>query len=101
MVETKDTCKILLDKGTQKVKCFKFRIKSLKNRELAVHQNVDHKTFSTITDVISGLRLCTIQKEISKITDKDIKEALDTFVRHFTLEEILKRFEELNEIEKN
>lgn len=98
MVDTKNDCKILLDKGVQKVKCFKFKAKEFKGRELAVHQNVDYKALSTITDVFSGMRLCTVQKEISKVTEKDIKEALDTFVKHFTLEEILKRFKELNEI---
>ena len=99
MVDTKDTCKIILDKGTQKVKCFKFKAKGLKNRELAVHTDVDHKTFSTITDIASGLRLCSIQKEISRVTDSDIHIALDTFIRHYTLEEVLKRFKELDEIE--
>ena len=99
MVDTKDTCKIILDKGTQKVKCFKFKAKEFENRELAVHTDVDHKTFSTITDIASGLRLCSIQKEISKVTDLDIHTALDTFIRHYTLEEVLKRFKELDEIE--
>ena len=98
MVDAKDTCKIILDKGTQKVKCFKFKAKELKNRELAVHTDVDHKTFSTITDIASGLRLCSIQKEI-RVTDSDIHIALDTFIRHYTLEEVLKRFKELDEIE--
>lgn len=100
MLDLKDTCKVLLDKGVQKVKCYKFKEKAFENRELAVHQHVDYKTFSTITDTISGMRLCTIQKEINKVTETDIKEALDTFVKHFTLEEILKRFKELNEIKE-
>lgn len=100
MVDTKDTCKVILDKGTQKVKCFKFKVKDLNKRELAVHQDVDHKMFSTITDIASGLRLCGIQKEISKVTEKEINEALDTFVKHFTLEEVMKRFKELDEINK-
>ena len=100
MVDTKDTCKVILDKGNTKVKCFKFKAKEYENRELAVHQHTDYKTFSTITDVTSGLRLCSIQKEISKVTDKDISEALDTFTKHFTLDEIMKRFKELDEIEK-
>lgn len=98
MLDLKDTCKIQLDKGTQKVRCFKFKIKQLKNRELAAHQHSDYKTFSTITDVISGLRLCTIQKEIDKVTQDDIKEAVNTFIKHYTLEIVLKRLEELDEV---
>ena len=100
MLDLKDTCKIKLDKGTQKVKCFKFKMKELDKRELAIHQHVDYKTLSSITDVISGLKLCTIQKEINKVTQDDIKEAINTFIRHYTLEEVLKRFKELNEIEE-
>ena len=98
MTELKDTCKVVLEKGTtQRVKCFKFKIKELGNRELAVHQDIDRKTFSTITDAKTGLRLCSVQKEVSKVTDKEIKEALNVFIKHFTLEEILKRFKELDE----
>ena len=100
-MELKDTVKLTLDKGTQRVKCYKFKIKEFKNRELAAHAHTDYKACSTITDVKTGLRLFTIYKDIAKVTDGDIKEGLDTFVKHFTLEEILKRFKELDEIEEN
>lgn len=99
-MDLKDTCKVTLDKGTQKVKCHKFKIKEFKNRELAIHAHTDYKACSTVTDVQTGLRLFTIYKDISKVSDVDIKEGLNTFVKHFTLEEILKRFKELDEIEK-
>lgn len=98
MIDLKDTCKLTLDKGSQRTKCFKFKVKELNNRELAAHQHVDYKGFSSITDVASGLKLCTVQKDISKITQDDIKEAVNTFIRHYTLEEVLKRLKELDEI---
>ena len=41
-METKDTCKILLEKATQKVKCYKFISKEI-NRELALHEDVEDK----------------------------------------------------------
>ena len=97
-MELKETCKITLDKGAQKVKCCKF-FQTDFERELAIHQNIDHKSITNITDVKSGRIVCKINKEVSKVTDKDVNEAVDNFIKHFTLEEILKRFEELDEIE--
>ena len=96
-METNDTCKILLDKGnTQKVKCYKFYQTDFK-RELAVHEHADYKTLSAITDVKTGMKLCTISKEIKKVTAADIDEAITTFTKHFTLDGILYRFKELDE----
>ena len=96
-MELKETCKITLDKGTQKVKCYKF-FQTDFERELAIHQSIDHKAITNITDVKSGMMVCKINKEVSKVTDKDVNEAVDNFIKHFTLEEILKRFKELDEI---
>ena len=99
-MELTDNCKILLDKGnTQKVRCYKF-FQTDFNRELAVHEHSDYKTLSAITDINSGMKLCTIQKDIKKITPADIDEAMNSFIKHFTLDGILTRFKELDE-EKN
>lgn len=95
-MEITETCKILLEKGnTQKVKCYKFYQTDF-NRELAVHEHADYKTSSAITDIKTGLKLCSIQKEISKVTPADIDSAVNTFIRHFTLDGILTRFQELD-----
>ena len=95
-METTETCKILLEKGnTQRVKCYKF-FQTDFNRELAVHEHADHKTLSSISDVTTGMRLCGIPKEIKKVTVEDINEAMNMFIRHFTMDGILKRFEELD-----
>ena len=95
-METEETCKILLEKGnTQKMKCYKFFQTDFK-RVLAVHEHTDHKSVSSITDVATGMKLCNINKEISKVTAEDINEAMNTFIRHFSMEGILQRFEELD-----
>ena len=88
-LKLKDICKLTLDKGTKKVMCYKFKHRQI-GRELAVHEHVDYKNFSTITDVVTGMRLCDIKKEISKVTKEDIKEALEKLIKHYTLEEVKK-----------
>ena len=86
-MELKDICKVTLDKGSKKVMCYKFKPRPI-GRELAVHEHVDYKNISTITDVVTGMRLCDIRKEISKVTKEDIKEAIERLIKHYTLEEI-------------
>ena len=88
-MELKDICKVTLDKGNKKVMCYKFKHRQI-GRELAVHEHVDCKSFTTITDVVTGMRLCDIQKEINKVTKEDIKEALERLIKHYTLEEVKK-----------
>lgn len=97
-MEIKETCKILLDKGnTQKIKCYKFFQTDIE-RELAIHEDVDNKNSTSITDTNTGLRLCKIPKEISKVTEQDIDLRLSEFIRHFTLEEVKKEFKRLDEL---
>ena len=86
-MELKDICKVTLDKGNKKVMCYKFKHRQI-GRELAVHEHVDYKNLSTITDFTTGCRLCDIRKEIKNVTKDDIKEALDKLIKHYTLEEV-------------
>lgn len=96
-METNQTCKILLDKGnTQKVKCYKF-FQTDFERELAVHEDVDHKNVTSVTDTLTGLRLCKIPKEVSKVTAQDIDLQITEFIKHFTLEGIINEFKRLDE----
>ena len=96
-METKETCRILLDKGnTQKVKCYKF-FQTDFNRELAIHEDIDHKSVTSITDILTGMRLCKIQKEVSKVTEQDIDLQINEFIKHFTLEGIINEFKKLDE----
>ena len=91
-MELNETLKITLENGkTQKAKCYKF-FQTDMNRELAVHAEVNSKNSSKISDVNTGLGVVTIPKEISKVKDEDVNEALNNFIKHFTLEEIGKEF---------
>ena len=100
-MKLEDTCKITLEKGkTQKVKCYKFFQTNIE-RELAVHPNIDHKGITNITDVITGYCVCKIQEDISKVKPEQITEALDKFVKHFTLEEIKAEFKRIEEKDNN
>lgn len=98
-IELKDNFKIILDKGTQKVSCRKFNYKPF-NRVLALHTNVDSKNISAVSDFTTGLKLCDVKQEISRVKEEDIKQALHIFTNHYGLEEILKRFKELDEERK-
>ena len=92
-----DTCKVLLDKSkTQKVKCYKF-FQTDMERELAIHPDVDHKGVTNITDTKTGYCVCKIQEEVSKVKQEHIDEALEKFIKHFTLEEIKAEFKRLDE----
>lgn len=94
IMETKDTCKILLEKATQKVKCYKFISKEI-NRELALHEDVEDKNKSSVTDVVTGMRLFIIPNKVSNVKETDIKEGLTKFINHFTLDGIKSRVAEL------
>ena len=96
-METKDNCKILLERATQKIRCFRFKCKDL-NRELALHEDTEDKNKSSITDIKTGNRLLTINKKVKDIKDIDIQEELQRFINHYTKDLIQSRFEELDSI---
>lgn len=96
-----ETCKILLDKGnTQKVKCYKF-LQTDFGRELAVHADAEKKnTLTSITDIKTGLRLCSIPKEVSKVNATDIDLSINDFIKHYTFEIIQEEFKRLDKANK-
>lgn len=99
-MDLKDTCKVLLSKGSkQKVKCSIFYNKELE-RELAVHEDVDNKKRSSVTDVITGLRMFGLDKPADKVKMEELNERLDIFLKHFTVEETKKEFKRLETDEK-
>lgn len=92
-MELKDSCKLLLEKGTyQKVKCCKF-FNDLLDRELVLHELIDHKGKSGVSDALTGVKMFGLDKEPSKVKVEEINDKLNSFVKHFTLEETLKEFE--------
>lgn len=96
-METKENCRILLDKATQKVKCYRFKSKELK-RELALHEDSDDKNKSSVTDIITGCRLFGINKKVKDVKDIDIKENLIKFINHYTIDAINSKFSELDKV---
>lgn len=99
-MELNDTNFIILDnKKKQKVKCYTFYCKEL-GREIFIHENVDNKNQTSVSDKITGVRLFGINQKADKVKLIDIDEPLDKFIRHFTIEEIEKEFERLENLQK-
>lgn len=97
-MELKQSCKVLLDNNKlQKVSCMLFDEEQMQ-RQLALHEDIDCKGKSSLTDVKTGLRLLGISKEATKVKPEDIEEAIDTFIKHFTIEEIQNKFSELDKV---
>lgn len=96
-MELKDNCKVLLEKATQKVKCFKFKSKEL-DRELALHEDTEDKNKSSVTDVITGCRLFGINRKVKDVKENDIRDNLNKFINHYTIDAIHSKFSELDKI---
>ena len=92
-MELKDNCTILLERATQKVKCFKFKSKEL-DRDLALHENTENKMISDVSDVVTGLRMFSIPVRIKDVKEQHISEWLDKFIKHYTPEVILAKCKE-------
>ena len=63
-------------------------------RELAVHEDVDNKNRTSITDVQTGYGLRQFDKNIKEVTEKDIRDTLMEFIKHYTMEVIKNKFKE-------
>lgn len=99
-METKENCKVLLKNNKwQKVKCYKFFQTDIE-RELAVHEDVDNKSRTSISDVQTGYGLSQFNKNIKEVTEKDINDTLNRFIKHYTIEGISKRFKEMEDRNK-
>lgn len=92
IMELKDNCIILLEKATQKVKCYKFLSMEL-NRELALHEDSENKNYSSVTDIKTGLRLFGIPLKTKDVKEELLKTNLEKFIRHFTKDTILTKLQ--------
>lgn len=90
-MELKDNGVIKLDKGKQKIKCYKFFEKDL-NRNLMLHVDVDNKNHISISDERTGIRLTGLNISINKIKMEQVNEELDRWKKHFTLPSIREEF---------
>lgn len=96
-MELKDNGVIKLDKGTQKIKCYKFFEKEL-GRTLMLHQDVDNKNHISISDEKTGIRLTGLSISINKIKMEQVNEELDRWKKHFTLPCIKEEFTKYEEL---
>ena len=94
-MDLKDSCTILLERATQKVKCYKFKDHTI-NRELALHEDLGDKNKSSVTDIKTGCRLFTLPHKVKDIKENDIREGLNKFINHYTVEAILSKVAELD-----
>lgn len=92
-MELKGNCIALLEKTTHKVKCYRFMNSDL-NRELALHEDTDNNSHSSVTDVNTGLRLFGIPQRPKDVKEETLKEHMEKFLRHYTVENVLKKLAE-------
>lgn len=98
-METKDKGIIEIEKGKKKsVKCHKFTCKPI-NRELMVHEDVDNKNHSSVSDCITGYRLFGLPIKISAIKSSDVIERLKQFIAHYTKEGIAEEFKRIEKLQ--
>lgn len=89
---------IVVDKTKKKkVICHKIKCKPIK-RELIIHADIDNKNITNVSDLITGYKLISIPIEPSKIQLQDIKENLEKFISHFTVEGITEEFKRIEEL---
>lgn len=97
-MDYKDTATVTIEKGNRKkVKCYKFQCKPIQ-RELMVHEDIDTKDHTSVSDVITGYRLFSLPIKSTSIKPDDVKNRLKEFVRHFTKEGIKAEFKRIEEL---
>lgn len=91
---------IVVDKTKKKkVNCCKIKCKPIK-RELIIHADIDNKNITNVSDLKTGYKLISIPIEPNKIKLQDIKERLEKFIAHFTVDSILEEFKKIEELTK-
>lgn len=89
---------IILEKGIKKkIKCKKFYCKPIE-RFLMVHEDVDNKNLTNVSDFITGYRLFSLNTKCSQIKSEQIKERLAQFIKHFTTDGIAKEFKRVEKL---
>lgn len=95
-----ETAYLTVGKNKKKVKC-NFLWNTQFNRRLAVHEDIDNKKETTVSDVETGRRLFSIKTSIENVKEEEIAEGLESFIKHYTLDLILERFKELDVKKEN
>lgn len=99
-METKDKGTVTIEKGNKKqVACHKFTSEEL-NRELMVHENVDCKNHTSVSDCRTGYRLFGLPQAVSSVKPSEIDEALKAFINRYTKEGIAEEFQRIENIQQ-
>ena len=102
-MEFKEDGIVTVDKTKKKkIKCCKFKYKPL-NRYLMLHADIENKEYTTLSDFATGYRLFKIQIKPEKLNKLELKEKLEKYINHFTIEGIqeeIKRLQELEELSR-
>ena len=94
-METNDKGNITIEKGVKKpVKCYKFKCKPI-NRELMIHEDIDTKDCTSISDSVTGFRLFKLHKKINSVQLPEVEEGLTNFIRHYTIDGIDAEFKRI------
>lgn len=97
-MEIKDNGNITVDKlQKQKIKCHKFFCKEI-NRNLMLHEDIENKNYSSVSDEITGFRLFSLPQKVSQVKPEHIKDRMEKFIKHFTKEGIEKEFDRIENL---
>lgn len=100
-MEFKDEGSITITKGAKKkIKCHKVFCKPL-NREIMIHEDIDNKRSTTVSDCITGYRMFNIPIELHFVDKTHVRDGFKKFVNHYTLEGIQEEFKRIESIMKN
>ena len=98
-MDIKDKGIVEIEKGKKKpVRCHKFMCKPI-SRELMVHEDLDNKNYTSVSDCKTGYRLFGLPFKIDKIKSSDIVEKLKQFINHYTKEGIAEEFRRIENIQ--
>ena len=67
---------------------------------MIVHEDIDNKNLTNISDLKTGYKFLSINKKPSEINIQELKEPLEKFIKHFTKEEIIKKLTRIEESQK-
>ena len=95
-----DAVYLTIGKNKKKVKCC-FLWNTQFNRKLAVHEDVDSKKETTVSDVGTGRKLFSVKTNIENVKEEEIAEGLESFIKHYSLDLILEKFKELDAKKEN
>lgn len=97
-MDLKETGTITVDKNQkQKIKCYRFYSENI-DRTLILHEDVENKNYSSVSDDITGYRLFVLNQKASTVKPELIEERLNKFIKHFTLDSIREEFKRIENL---